>query len=76
MSKKEPIYAIVGGKKISGRLVFKSLDRMTAKFEFEDKGQEGNRNILFPASLFPVDFDPTQDKVEGSYSVEFKVLRK
>lgn len=73
---KEPIFAVVAKKKIEGKLIFKSVDRMTAKFELEDQGQEGNRNILFPASLFPADFDPTVDVVEGSYTVEFRVLRK
>lgn len=62
--------------KITGELKYKSMDRITAKFELEDKGQMGNRNIEFPASVIPEDFDPTIHEITGSYAVEFKVVKK
>lgn len=60
---------------IEGKLMFKSIDRMVARFTMEDKGQGSNRNVEFPANLFPEDFDPTVDTVDGSYSMEFSVKR-
>jgi len=62
--------------KIEGKLKFKSIDRITAKFSMEDVGQMGNRNIEFPADVIPEKFDPTLHEITGSFLVEFKVKEK
>ncbi|MFH1627549.1 MAG: hypothetical protein ABIE47_02360 [Pseudomonadota bacterium] len=62
--------------KIEGKVIYKSLDQITAKFSMEDVGQMGNRNIEFPADVIPEEFDPTLHEITGSFSVEFQVSEK
>ena len=66
----------IGRKKIEGKVIYNSNDRINVKMELEDKGQLGNRRIDFPAADFPVDYDPTTDYVVGTYMIEFEVMRK
>ena len=66
----------IGSKKIDGKVLYKSNDRITVKMELEDKGQMGSRGIEFSAADFPADYDPTTDYVVGTYHVEYEVMRK
>lgn len=76
MTKKAMEKKALAEHKIEGVLTFKSIDRITAKFELSDEGQMGNRNIEFPADVVPEKFDPTIHAIVGAYTVEFRVIKK